>query len=113
MAYESGRDWTIINSYSVPEGASGLAYDGEYIYFGIYGVDGDHIYRFDPQDGSYELFFETSVLEDAFGLTYDGQYLWSIKQVGFSEPALAVQLDSDGNQVSEITLPDHYVRHCL
>jgi hypothetical protein len=25
MAYDAERDWTVINSYSIPEGASGLA----------------------------------------------------------------------------------------
>ena len=109
IAHNAERDWTVVNSYPVPEGASGLAYDGEYIYFGIYGVDGDHIYQFDLQNGNYELFFDSSVLEDAFGLTYDGQYLWSIKQIGFSEPAVAIQLDSNGNQIGAIILPDHYM----
>ena len=103
LASDAQREWTIMNSYAIPEGASGLAHDGNYIYFGIYGVDGDHVYRFDMQDGSHELLFESSILEDAFGLTYVDGTLWSIKQIGSSSPSLAVQLDFNGNQINQIT----------
>ena len=103
------RNWTIVNSYPIPEGASGLAFDGEYLYCGIYGVDGDKVYQINPFNGDYELYFNSTVLEDSFGLTYDNEFIWSIKQVGFSEPALAVKLDSSGNQLGSIILPDHYM----
>ena len=43
-------EWTIVASYPIPEGASGLAYDGTYLYCGIYGANGDEFYRIDPDD---------------------------------------------------------------
>ena len=33
-------EWTIVASYPIPEGASGLAWDGTNLYCGIYGADG-------------------------------------------------------------------------
>ncbi len=57
--------WTIVNSYQIPEGASGLAWDGTNIYFGIYGVDGGRIYRMNPSTGIYTPQF-VGDHEDAF-----------------------------------------------
>ncbi|MDZ7777925.1 MAG: hypothetical protein U5L09_21075 [Bacteroidales bacterium] len=37
------REWTIEATYEIPQNASGLAWDGTYLYCGIYGVDGDRI----------------------------------------------------------------------
>ncbi|MCF8231411.1 MAG: PQQ-binding-like beta-propeller repeat protein [Bacteroidales bacterium] len=102
-------DWTILETYAIEENASGLAYDGEYLYFGIYGADGDRIYRFDPSTGDYELHLNAPI-EDALGLTYDGTYLWTIKQGdGISDPSFALQFDMDGNEMDQFDLPDHYM----
>ena len=30
------KDWSIVETYTIPGKASGLAWDGTYIYFGIY-----------------------------------------------------------------------------
>jgi len=67
------RDWLVVATYSIPEGAAGLAYDGTYLYCGIYGANGDEVYEIDPDTGSYSLLFN-GPQEDAFGLTYDGAY---------------------------------------
>ena len=32
---DTNRAWTIINTFSIPESASGLAWDGTYLYCGI------------------------------------------------------------------------------
>ena len=91
--------WTIVESFNVPEGASGLAWDGTSLYLGIYGVDGGHIYELDPQTGSYSLRF-IGQQEDAFGLSYDGQYLWTTDHPGSSStPAQAMKLDWNGNVI--------------
>lgn len=104
------KDWTVVASYEIPGKASGLAYDGTYLYFGIYGVDGDHIYRFNPTNGNHELLFITTVIEDAYGLSFDGEYLWTTDHPGSSsDPAIAFQLDFEGNMVSQFDLPDHYM----
>ena len=106
---ERGIDWTIVQTYSIPEGASGLAYDGVYLYCGIYGVNGDQVYQIDPATGAYTLYF-SGVQEDAYGLTYDGTYLWTTDHPGSSStPAVAMQLDSDGSLITHIDLPDHYM----
>jgi len=103
------NNWTILLTYTIPDAASGLAYDGSYLYCGIYGADGDEAYQIDPDTGSYELLF-SGPQDDAFGLTYDGQYLWTIDHPGGSQdPAIAMQLDMDGSLISQFDLPNHYM----
>jgi len=103
------RDWTIVTTYAIPEGASGLAYDGTYLYCGIYGADGDEVYQIDPDTGSYTLLF-SGPQEDAFGLTFDGTYLWTTDHPGgISTPAIAMQIDMSGNLISQFDLPVHYM----
>ena len=102
--------WSIVASYTIPGKASGLAWDGSYIYFGIYGSNGDKIYKFDPSNG-------TNVLQcsgpfgDAFGLTYKSPNLVTIDQASSNPniPANALEFTMSGSQVSTITLPDHYM----
>jgi PKD repeat protein/glutamine cyclotransferase len=106
------KDWTIVESWEldVSGQASGLATDGTYFYFGIYGVDGDKIYKFDPADGSTVLLFSAPQLEDAFGLTFDGEHLWATDHANSSSlPAYAMQFDLSGNLLQQFDLPDHYM----
>ena len=106
------KDWTILQSWDLtaPGQASGLAWDGTYFYYGIYGVDGDKVYRFDPSDGSSVLQFSSTSLEDAFGMTYDGSYLWITDHANSSSlPAYAMQFDLSGNVLQQIDLPAHYM----
>mgnify|MGYP000020537131 FL=1 len=104
------RDWTITATYQIPEGASGLAFDGTYLYCGIYGANGDEFYQIDPADGSYQLLFTNPVIGDCFGMTYDGNHLWVTDHPGSSSnPAIAYELDMTGNIVSQFNLPDHYM----
>jgi len=106
---DTNRDWLIVATYPIPESASGLAYDGANLYCGIYGANGDEVYQIDPSTGGYQLKF-TGPQEDAFGLTYDGQYLWTTDHPGSSStPAVAMQLDMNGNLISQFDLPDHYM----
>ncbi len=88
------REWTIVQSWDIPGKASGLAWDGTYIYFGIYGADGDHFYRFDPSDGSIQLQFIEPSIGDCFGMTWDGSELWISDHVTSpSTPATAIELN--------------------
>ncbi|MCX6233597.1 MAG: PQQ-binding-like beta-propeller repeat protein [Bacteroidetes bacterium] len=105
------RDWTILATYTVPGKASGLAFDGEYLFCGIYGVNSDKVYRINPDDGSYVEQFSNPDIDDAFGLTCDGTNLWTIIQpVSSSNQAQATEMDiSGGNFLSQIILPDHYM----
>jgi hypothetical protein len=105
----AGGQWTIVDTLPVPEGASGLAWDGTWLYCGIYGPNGSEIYRIDPVTGGHTLHF-TGPQEDAFGLTYDGQYLWTTDHPGSSSiPAIAMKLHWDGTVLDQIDLPAHYV----
>jgi len=105
----ASAQWTIVETFPVPEGASGLAWDGTWLYCGIYGVNGDEVYRIDPVTGGSTLLF-TGPQEDAFGLTYDGQYLWTTDHPGSSgDPAIAMKLDWDGSLLAQFDLPAHYM----
>ncbi|NQV16938.1 MAG: choice-of-anchor D domain-containing protein [Armatimonadetes bacterium] len=104
-------EWTIVASYPIPEGASGLAYDGTYLYCGMYGQYGDQFYRIDPNDGSYQLQFSNPNIGDSFGMTWDGTNLWITDHVTSpSVPATAIELDiSSGVILSQFDLPAHYM----
>ncbi len=109
LTASAAADWTIVETFAIPESASGLAWDGTWLYTGIYGVDGGRVYRIDPTDGTATLLF-TGPQEDAFGLTFDGTHLWTTDHPGSSStPAVAMQLDFSGNLVSQFDLPAHYM----
>ncbi|KQC07126.1 MAG: hypothetical protein APR54_06350 [Candidatus Cloacimonas sp. SDB] len=103
-------EWTILETYTVPGKASGLAWDGTYFYYGIYGSDGDHVYRFDPVSETCELLFTNDELGDSFGMTWDGTSLWVTDHPTSSTiPASAIEFDFSGNILSQFSLPDHYM----
>lgn len=103
-------EWTIVASYTITGKASGLAYDGTYLYYGIYGADGGRVFRFNPATGEEMLLFNNPSLSNSYGMTYDGQHLWTIDRVSPSTtPAYALQLDFNGNVVSQFDLPDFYM----
>ncbi|NOX45558.1 MAG: choice-of-anchor D domain-containing protein [Chlorobi bacterium] len=104
------NDWSIVATYDIPGKASGLAYDGTYLYFGIYGSGGDQVFKFDPNSGSNVLLFTNPVIGDSFGMTYDGTDLWITDHgTSSSVPAYAMQLDFSGTALSQFDLPDHYM----
>jgi len=104
------KDWSITASYQITGKASGLAWDGQFLYYGIYGTNGDQVYRFDPSTGEETLLFSNPEIGDSYGMTYDGEYLWIIDQPsGSSNPALAKQLDFTGTILQTVALPDHYM----
>ncbi len=110
LTFSQNREWSIVASYSVPGKASGLAWDGTYLYFGNYGVNGDHVYQFDPSSGNTSVLFTNPAIDDSYGMTYDGTSLWIIDQPASSaQPALATELDMSGNILSTFSLPDHYM----
>ena len=101
--------WTIVASYSIPGKASGLAWDGTYLYFGIYGANGQNVYQFNPSTGSNSLLC-AGPFDDAYGMTYKSPNLVTIKQPSSSaQPATALEFTMAGAQVSTITLPNHYM----
>jgi PKD repeat protein len=102
------RAWTIVETFPIPESSSGLAYDGTYLYSGIYGSNGDQIYQIDPADGSYSLLCN-GPQGDAFGLTFDGTYLWTTDHPSSSNPAVAIQFAMNGSEISQFDLPDTYM----
>lgn len=104
------KDWSIVASYDIPGKASGLAWDGTYLYFGIYGANGDQVYQFDPTTGNSSLLFTNPTINDSYGMTYDGNNLW-ITDHGLSSsiPAYAFELNFSGDSISQFFLPDHYM----
>jgi hypothetical protein len=109
MAAQSSREWTVVASYTIPGKASGLAWDGTYLYSGLYSAPGDDnlIYRIDPADGSYTLQCAGPFVQ-AYGLTFDGTHLWTTDHPT-SAPANAIQFNLSGGQVSTFALPTTYM----
>lgn len=104
------NEWSIVQSWDIPGKASGLAWDGTYLYFGIYGSDGDHFYKFDPSNGQATLQFTNGSIGDCYGLTWDGSELWTTDHVtSTSVPAQAIELTLSGTSPSSFDLPDHYM----
>ncbi len=104
------QEWTILETYTIAGKASGLAWDGNNIYFGMYGSAGFQFYKVDPATGSYALAFNNPAVNDTYGMTCDGTDLW-ITDHGLASavPAYALQLDLSGNILSQFDLPDHYM----
>jgi outer membrane protein assembly factor BamB len=107
---QTNREWTVVASYTIPGKASGLAWDGTYLYSGLYSAPGDDnlIYRIDPADGTYELQCAGPFVQ-AYGLTFDGTYLWTTDHPNSSQPANAIQFNMSGGQVSTFALPTTYM----
>lgn len=101
--------WTIVASYTIPGKASGLAWDGTYIYFGIYGVNGNQVHRFNPANGTTNLQC-TGNFEDAFGMSFKGPNLVTVKQPSnSSQPAQIYEFSLSGTEIGTINLPTHYM----
>jgi hypothetical protein len=101
--------WSIVASYTIPGKASGLAWDGNYIYSGIYGANGNQIFKFNPSTGTNTLQC-TGPFEDAYGLTFKSPNLVTISQPSNSSlSSSALEFTLSGTQVSSIPLPDHYM----
>jgi len=111
IAVVLSAEWTIVQTFQIPEGASGLAFDGTYLYCGIYGANGDEVYQIDPSDGTYQLQFSNVNIGDSFGMTFDGTNLWVTDHVtNPSVPATAYELDiNSGAILSQFDLPAHYM----
>jgi len=107
---QPNREWTIVASFTIPGKASGLAWDGTYLYSGLYATTGpdNEIYRIDPVTGSYTLQCAAPI-ENAYGLSFDGNDFWSTVRTGSFTPALAVEFNSSGQQLSTFTLPATYM----
>lgn len=109
FAQKAPSGWAIVGSWTIPGKASGLAWSGTYIYFGIYGSNGNEIYKFDPSTGNATLQC-TGAFGDAFGLTYKSPNLVTIDQPSSSStPANALEFSMSGATVSTLPLPNHYM----
>jgi len=105
------QDWTVLSVFTIPGKASGLAWDGQYIYSGLYSAPGDDnlIYKIDPQDGSYTLQCD-GPMEKAYGLTYNtssGNF-WTTDHPSANQPGVAIEFEPDGDYVSDFDLPETY-----
>lgn len=110
LVAQANREWTIVASYTIPGKASGLTWDGTYLYSGLYGTAGDDnlIYQIDPTDGSYTLLCYAPQAT-SYGLSFDGTDFWSTDRTGAYTPALAVEFDYSGSLLSSFELPATYI----
>lgn len=102
------NDWTIVQTYTVPGKASGLAWDGTFIYYGIYGANGANVYRLDPITSTASLLFSNPAIGDSYGMTFDGQHLWIIDRASTGN-AYAMQISLSGSILQQFTLPQQYM----
>jgi len=108
---EETEDWTVLAVFTIPGKASGLAWDGDYLYSGLYSAPGDDnlIYKIDPQDGSYTLQCE-GPMEKSYGLTFNtstGNF-WTTDHPSANQPGVAIEFEPDGDYVSGFDLPATY-----
>ncbi len=75
----------------------------------VFSGDDNIIYKIDPSDGSYSVQC-TAPIDGAYGLTYDETTgnLWTTNHPGAYDPAIAMQIDLDGNLISQFELPATY-----
>ena len=101
---DTDPQWTVISIHQVQNSASGLAWDGEYIYIGSYGGSASNkVYRFNPATATNEFLFDAPA--STFGLTWDGSNLWVTHSNGLSNPSRANKLDMQGNVIDFFNLP--------
>ncbi|HOI32240.1 MAG TPA: choice-of-anchor D domain-containing protein, partial [Bacteroidales bacterium] len=105
---QSKADWTIVASYDIPGKASGLATDGNMLYFGIYGTNGNYVYQFDPVSAQAELLFTSPEIGDSYGMTVKDGSIWIVDREN-SSTAYALELSLTGEVLSQIDLPDQYM----
>lgn len=105
-----GGQWTVVASYTIPGKASGLAWDGNFVYCGMYSSPGPDnvIYKINPANGNYELLC-SGIWDAAYGLTWDGQYFWTTYHPQAYQPGKAVQFDQNGNTISQFNTPATYM----
>ncbi|MBU1368283.1 MAG: choice-of-anchor D domain-containing protein, partial [Bacteroidetes bacterium] len=101
-------EWTIVASYDIPGKASGLATDGNMLYFGIYGANGNNVYQFDPVLGQEALLFTSPEIGDSYGMTFKDGSLWILDRENSSN-AYALELSLSGEVLSQIDLQDTYM----
>jgi len=102
---------TILATYSIEDHASGLAWDGQYLWYGRYGTYGERIHKFDPQTGITLDYISLTLpggtlLDDAYGLTWDGQYLWVTSH---TTPNSTFRFDTTGTIISQFANPSNYM----
>jgi len=71
-----GYGQTVIHAITAPVNASGLCWDGNYLWCGAYGVNGDTIYKLDPTDGTVLKKLRWRLNADCYGLAFDQGDLW-------------------------------------
>ncbi len=67
---------SVINAITAPLNASGLAWDGNYLWCGAYGINGDTIFKLDPDDGTILKKIRWMQDADSYGLTFGQGDLW-------------------------------------
>jgi outer membrane protein assembly factor BamB len=100
--------WTIEQTFTIPGKASGLAWDGTYLYYGIYGSGGSNFYRFDPVTAQATQLFSVSSVSNSYGMTYDGSSLWIIDR-GSTGNSYALNVSLTGTVLGQFSLPQQYM----
>lgn len=67
---------SVVHAVPTPPNASGLAWDGNYLWCGAYGVNGDTIYKIDPVNGTVVKKLVWGYQADSYGMEFDAGDLW-------------------------------------
>ncbi len=105
-------DFTIVESYPLPDNAYCAASDEEgNLFINTYDETGVSVLQFNPADSSAVLVF-TSMITNASDMTWDGNRncFWMIDQSeNPNEPALAKAFNMQGDQIHCHEQPDHFM----
>ena len=99
---------TVIHAITAPVNASGLCWDGNYLWCGAYGTQGDTLYKIDPVDGTVLKRLVWRVGGDTYGLAFDQGNLWVNDHVSSADDSVWRVDTVTGAHLQAIKAPKEY-----
>lgn len=99
---------SVIKTITAPVNASGLCWDGNYLWCGAYGINGDTIYKINPADGTILKKIRWRQNADCYGLAYDNGNLWVSEHISGTDSIFLIDTIT-GARISAIPAWKEYM----